>query len=38
MMAVTMGLLSLPLIPADDWAKGIQRIKIRFGMSKEKKG
>jgi len=41
-MACTMGLLSMPLIPADDWAKGIARVKRLLGMEedkdKEKKG
>ena len=27
MMAATMALLSLPLIPADDWSKGLDRVK-----------
>lgn len=27
MMAATMALLSLPLIPADDWSKGLERVK-----------
>lgn len=38
MMAATMGVLSLPLIPADDWAKGIARFKRWFGRDKEKTG
>merc|ERR1719219_1411102 len=37
MMAATMGLLSLPLIPSDDWAKGMARLKKALGFGKEKK-
>jgi len=36
MMAATMGLLSLPLIPSDDWAKGIARFKKALGFGKKK--
>jgi len=36
MMAATMGLLSLPLIPSDDWAKGMARLKKALGFGKEK--
>jgi len=36
MMAMTMGLLSLPLIPADDYKKGLARMKRRLGLEKEK--
>lgn len=36
MMAATMGLLSLPLIPSDDWAKGMVRIKKALGFGKKK--
>jgi len=40
MMACTMALLSLPLIPAEDWSKGLERVK-KFtgrGATKEKSG
>eukprot|EP00405_Crypthecodinium_cohnii_P015371 CAMPEP_0206459460 /NCGR_PEP_ID=MMETSP0324_2-20121206/24183_1 /ASSEMBLY_ACC=CAM_ASM_000836 /TAXON_ID=2866 /ORGANISM="Crypthecodinium cohnii, Strain Seligo" /LENGTH=286 /DNA_ID=CAMNT_0053931003 /DNA_START=51 /DNA_END=911 /DNA_ORIENTATION=+ len=36
MMGMTMMVLSLPLIPADDWNKYIGRIKAFFGKGKEK--
>lgn len=38
MMAMTMALLSLPLIPTDDYAKGLAKLKSRLGMAKEKAG
>lgn len=38
MMAGTMALLSMPLIPADDWSKGIARFKRFVGIGKEKAG
>eukprot|EP00415_Alexandrium_ostenfeldii_P000575 UN0575 len=36
MMAITMALLSIPLIPADDWKSGIAKLKRRLGLEKEK--
>lgn len=38
MMAATMGILSIPLIPADDWKKGMARVKKTLGLTKEKEG
>merc|ERR1719401_170344 len=35
-MACTMGLLSLPLIPADDWSKGMARARRLLGIGQEK--
>jgi len=37
-MAGTMTLLSLPLVPAQDWAKGVARVRRFFGINKEKAG
>lgn len=37
LMALTMGLLSLPLIPAADYAKGLARIKRRLGLGEKEK-
>lgn len=37
MMACTMGLLSVPLIPADDWKSGIKKMKSLFGMAEKPK-
>merc|ERR1712113_151453 len=34
-MACTLGVLSLPLIPADDFAKGMARVKRVLGLSKK---
>merc|ERR1711920_464341 len=36
MMAVTMGVLSMPLIPADDYRKGMEKFKRYMGTIKEK--
>merc|ERR1712217_59170 len=38
MMALTLGVLSLPLMPADDLAKGVGRIKRLFGLASKEKG
>lgn len=35
MMAATMALLSVPLIPADDYAKGMAKLKRKLGIGKE---